>query len=141
MWITYFWQNMINLRRTMISFGVACPTLFIISIFWMSSFQPSGLNKTNGISQQPLLKDYAQNHLETNHSNAKFHLRKKLLLLWTPYQRDFRNWKWTLGRGPVISKCKNQDVSGKCVITRNRKMTKHADVILFSIQDLKKVSF
>ena len=132
---------MIHLRRTIISFGVACSTFFIISILWASSFQPSGLNKTNGIVQQPVLKDCGQNHPETNHSNAKFHLRKKLLLLWTPFQRDFRNWKWALGTGPVICKCKNQDESGKCVTTRNRKMTKHADVILFSIQDLKKVSF
>ena len=132
---------MIHLRRIMIMFAVACSTFFIISMLWVACFQPSGLNKNNAIFQQPVMKDYSLNHLETNHSYAKFHLRKKVLLLWTPYQRDFRNWKWTLGTGQVISKCKNQDESSKCVITRNRKMTKHADVILFSIQDLKKVSF
>ena len=132
---------MIHFRRIIISFAVACSTFYILSMLWVACFQPSGLNKNNGICQQLALKDNGQNHLETNYSYAKFHMTKKLLLLWTPYQRDFKNWKWTLGTGQVISKCKHQDESGKCEITRNRKMTKHADVILFSIQDLKKVSF
>ena len=78
---------------------------------------------------------------EVDTSIAKYSSGKKVLLLWTTYQNRFEHWEWFLRKGPFVSNCKNLDVSHRCLITRSRKLTKYADVILFSLQDLKKVTF
>ena len=76
-----------------------------------------------------------------DNSTAKYSSVKKVLLLWTPYQNSYQHWEWFLRKGPFVSNCKNQDVSHRCLLTRSRKMTEYADVILFSIQDLKRVIY
>ena len=66
-------------------------------------------------------------------------LPQKIIFLWTPMFRNYDKWTWVVGSDPVIKDCNSDDVDGKCLITTNKSLLEKADVVLFSVQDIKKV--
>ena len=63
----------------------------------------------------------------------------KIILLWTSYQGNWRGWSGGLGHDQIISNCKNTVMNGDCILTSNKNYIASADVVLFSLQDLKQV--
>ena len=61
----------------------------------------------------------------------------KLILLWTSYQGKWTGWAG-LTQDQIIKGCDNV-INGECIISSNKAYANSADVILFSIQDLKQV--
>ena len=66
-------------------------------------------------------------------------LPEKIIFLWTPMFRNYDKWTWVVGSDPVMKDCNNDDVDGKCLITTHKSLLEKADVVLFSVQDIKKV--
>ena len=66
---------------------------------------------------------------------------EKIILLWTPIQGSYKEWDWGIGPDPVISDCDNPNIDGKCLITTHPSLLEKADVVLFSIQDIKQVIY
>ena len=64
---------------------------------------------------------------------------KKIIFLWTPIQGNYKEWSWGIGPDPIIADCNNTNIDGKCLITTHPNLLKDADVVLFSIQDIKQV--
>ena len=64
---------------------------------------------------------------------------EKIIFLWTPIQGSYKEWSWGIGPDPVISDCNNHEIDGKCLITTHPSLLEKADVVLFSIQDIKQV--
>ena len=64
---------------------------------------------------------------------------EKIILLWTPIQGNYKEWEWGIGPDPVIGDCNNPKIDGKCLITTHVALLNQADVVLFSIQDIKQV--
>ena len=61
----------------------------------------------------------------------------KLILLWTAYQGKWTGWSG-LTHDQFIKGC-DHVMNGDCIITSNKALAPSANVILFSIQDLKQV--
>ena len=135
---------MIHILRGLIIFMLSCSAFFIFLRF-------SAIQGNNHLPSPALYKDYrayqrskniaSLNRKYKNNSSSNFISDDKIILLWTPYQGSYQYWEWFIGRGPYTSNCENQHLKHKCLISKDRKMTEHADVILFSIQDLKKVKY
>ena len=66
-------------------------------------------------------------------------LPEKIIFLWTPMFRNYDKWTWVVGSDPVMKDCNSDDVDGKCLITTHKSLLEKADVVLFSVQDIKKV--
>ena len=66
-------------------------------------------------------------------------LPEKIIFLWTPMFRNYDKWTWVVGSDPVIKDCNSDVVDGKCLITTHKSLLEKADVVLFSVQDIKKV--
>ena len=66
-------------------------------------------------------------------------LPEKIIFLWTPMFRNYDKWTWVVGSDPVLKDCNSDDVDGKCLITTHKSLLEKADVVLFSVQDIKKV--
>ena len=66
---------------------------------------------------------------------------EKIIFLWTPIQGNYQKWSWGIGPNPVIDDCNNPNVDGKCLITTHPGLLMEADVVLFSIQDIKQVGY
>ena len=66
-------------------------------------------------------------------------LPEKIIFLWTPMFRTYDKWTWVVGSDPLIEDCNSNAVDGKCLITTHKSLLEKADVILFSVQDIKKV--
>ena len=64
----------------------------------------------------------------------------KIIFLWTPIQGKYEEWWWAIGPEPIIEDCDDQHIDGKCLITTHVDLLEKADVVLFSIQDIKQVS-
>ena len=64
---------------------------------------------------------------------------EKIIFLWTPIQGNYKEWCWGIGPEPVISDCSNKNVDGRCLITTHPSLLEKADVVLFSVQDIKQV--
>ena len=64
----------------------------------------------------------------------------KLILLWTPYQGAWDNWSGTIGHNQILSGC-DSIMNSECIVTSNKDYINYADVVLFSIQDLKQVNY
>ena len=60
-------------------------------------------------------------------------------MLWTSYQGKWTGWTGGLGHDQIISDCKSVVMNGECVLTSNKNYINSADVVLFSLQDLKQV--
>ena len=65
-------------------------------------------------------------------------LTEKIIFLWTPKQGSYYRWS-CFGADPNISGCDNHSINGKCLITTHPDLLGIADVVLFSIQDIKKL--
>ena len=63
----------------------------------------------------------------------------KIIFLWTPLQGNYKEWSWGIGPEPIIEDCNEPNVDGKCLITTHVDFLRKADVVLFSIQDIKQV--
>ena len=63
----------------------------------------------------------------------------KVILLWTSYQGKWTGWTGGLGHDQILSECKNGLINGECVLTTDKNQIHSADVVLFSLQDLKQV--
>ena len=63
----------------------------------------------------------------------------KIILLWTSYQGKWTGWTGGLGHDQIISDCKSVVMNGECVLTSNKNYINSADIVLFSLQDLKQV--
>ena len=122
--------------HSLVVFYVTVFCIFSLIIIWIMMKQENQ-NVPKFVLQANVIFD----NQKVDNSTAKYSSGKKVLLLWTAYQNRFEHWEWFLRKGPFVSNCKSLDVSHRCLITRNRKVTKYADVILFSIQDLKKVTY
>ena len=66
-------------------------------------------------------------------------LPEKIIFLWTPMFRNYDKWTWVVGSDPVVKDCNSDDVDDKCLITTHKSLLEKADVVLFSVQDIKKV--
>ena len=66
-------------------------------------------------------------------------LPEKIIFLWTPMFRTYDKWTWVVGSDPVMKDCNSDAVDGKCLITTHKSLLEKADVVLFSVQDIKKV--
>ena len=66
-------------------------------------------------------------------------LPEKIIFLWTPMFRNYDKWTWVVGSDPVVKDCNSDDVDDKCLITTHQSLLEKADVVLFSVQDIKKV--
>ena len=66
-------------------------------------------------------------------------LPEKIIFLWTPMFRNYDKWTWVVGSDPLMKDCNSNDVDGKCLITTHKSLLEKADVVLFSVQDIKKV--
>ena len=64
---------------------------------------------------------------------------EKIIFLWTPMFGSYKGWSWGIGPNPVISDCGNRRIDNRCLITNHPSLLEKADVVLFSIQDLKQV--
>ena len=64
---------------------------------------------------------------------------EKIIFLWTPMFGSYKGWSWGIGPNPVISDCGNRKIDNRCLITNHPSLLEKADVVLFSIQDLKQV--
>ena len=65
----------------------------------------------------------------------------KIIFLWTPMQNNYKEWSWGIGPEPNIEDCNDPSIDGRCLITTHVDLIDRADVILFSIQDIKQVSY
>ena len=66
----------------------------------------------------------------------------KIIFLWTAYFGDYKkHWSWAIGPDPVINDCNNINIDAKCLITNHIDLLQKADVILFSLEDLKQVRY
>ena len=63
---------------------------------------------------------------------------EKIIFLWTPYQGSYEGWSF--GSDPLISNCKN-NTNGKCLVTTHPELIEKADIVMFSIQDIKQVAY
>ena len=63
----------------------------------------------------------------------------KLILLWTPVQGNWKNWGGHVGHNEIIEECETIKLNAQCRVTTNKDHIKLADVVLFSLQDLKQV--
>ena len=63
---------------------------------------------------------------------------EKIIFLWTPYQGSYEGWSF--GSDPLISNCEN-NTNGKCLVTTHRELIEKADIVMFSIQDIKQVAY
>ena len=70
--------------------------------------------------------------LDLNTSNLK------LILLWTPYQGRSKWWSEDVGHDKFVENCTGV-LNNECMITRDKTYINHADMVLFSLQDLKQV--
>ena len=66
-------------------------------------------------------------------------LPERIIFLWTPMFRNYDKWTWVVGSDPLMKDCNGNDVDGKCLITTHKSLLEKADVVLFSVQDIKKV--
>ena len=64
----------------------------------------------------------------------------KLILLWTPYQGGWEDWSGHVGHNQIVSGC-NSIMNSECIVTSNKDYINSADVVLYSIQDLKQVNY
>ena len=71
--------------------------------------------------------------IDTNHPP------EKIIFLWTPIQGSYKEWSWGIGPNPLISDCDNPEIDGKCLITTHPSLLEKAEVVLFSVQDIKQV--
>ena len=62
----------------------------------------------------------------------------KLILLWTPYQGRWKAWSGHVGHNQIIGNC-DRIMNSECIVTSNKDYINSADVVLYSIQDLKQV--
>ena len=65
----------------------------------------------------------------------------KIIFLWTAMQNNYKEWSWGIGPEPNIEDCNDPSIDGRCLITTHVDLIDRADVILFSIQDIKQVSY
>ena len=71
----------------------------------------------------------------------------KIIVLWTPYWSildtvpSWKEWYWAIGPSPVINDCNDDNIDNKCLITNNIDVLQKANVILFSLDEIQKVSF
>ena len=63
---------------------------------------------------------------------------EKIIFLWTPYQGSYEGWSF--GSDPRISNCENY-TNGKCLVTTHPELIEKADIVMFSIQDIKQVAY
>ena len=63
----------------------------------------------------------------------------KVILLWTSYQGKWTGWTGGLGHDQILRDCNNGLLNGDCVLTTDKNQIHSADVVLFSLQDLKQV--
>ena len=94
------------------------------------------VNTVNIIEQHRSDPTYVNYHMKPKTMKSG---QIKVIFLWTPIQKRYRNWAWGIGPQPVIKDCENPKIDKKCILTNHEDMLEHADVILFSIQDMKKV--
>ena len=64
---------------------------------------------------------------------------KKIIFLWTPIHGSYKDWSWGIGSEPIIDDCNNPKIDGKCLITTHPDLLEEANVVLFSIRDIKQV--
>ena len=63
----------------------------------------------------------------------------KIIFLWTPLQGKYKEWSWGIGPEPTIDDCNDANVDGRCLVTTHLDLLEKADVVLFSIEDIKRV--
>ena len=69
----------------------------------------------------------------------------RLILIWTPLQMSYGDWIGIVGPDDVIQDCGDaagigeHQLDNKCIVTTNKEYVNHADVILFSLQNMKQV--
>ena len=63
----------------------------------------------------------------------------KLILLWTSYQGRWIWWSDDVGEDQFVKNC-TAVMNGECMITSDKKYINNADIVLFSLQDLKQVN-
>ena len=63
----------------------------------------------------------------------------KLILLWTSYQGRWIWWSDDVGDDQFVENC-TAVMNGECMITSDKKYINNADIVLFSLQDLKQVN-
>ena len=64
----------------------------------------------------------------------------KIIFLWTPLFGKYKEWSWGIGPEPIIHDCDDPNIDGRCLITNHLSMFERADVVLFSLLDIKRVS-
>ena len=64
----------------------------------------------------------------------------KIIFLWTPLLGKYKDWSWGIGPEPIVEDCNDTNVDGRCLITTHPGLLEEANVVLFSILDIKRVS-
>ena len=54
--------------------------------------------------------------------------------------RNYDMWNWLVGPHPLMTDCQSVNIDGKCLITTHSSLLEKGDVVLFSVQDIKKVN-
>ena len=67
--------------------------------------------------------------------------KPKIIFLWTPYFGDYHHWSWGIGPSPIIGDCNDINIDKKCIITTHLDLLQKADVVIFSLQDIKQVGY
>ena len=120
-------RKLANLRRTL-----KATFCFLLCAITPATYLLFNLTYENG------LKQYFQYYVKPEDVDA-LNPPEKLIFLWTPIQGSYKEWSWGIGPDPVISGCGNKVVDGRCLITTYPGLLEKADVVLFSVQDIKQV--
>ena len=86
-----------------------------------------------------VLKRQSKYHISLKDINSS-RLPEKIIYLWTPMFRNYDMWKWLVGPHPLMTGCHSENIDSKCLITTHTSLFEKADVVLFSVQDIKKVN-
>ena len=86
-----------------------------------------------------VLKRQSKYHISLKDINSS-RLPEKIIFLWTPMFRNYDMWKWLVGPHPLMTDCHGENMDSKCLITTHTSLFEKADVVLFSVQDIKKVN-
>ena len=85
-----------------------------------------------------ILRQYSKYYVRLQDIHAP-NAPEKIIFLWTPIFGNYKGWSWGIGPSPVISDCGTSKIDNKCLITNHLSLLEKADVVLFSIQDIKQV--